>query len=79
MTTQKLWISDNGDVTCEEHAGMYLRCAIEAKPKAKQHKTPLDNWALYFTHLLGGENLVCETCVPWNSPNHPYNTIKAGA
>ena len=39
MTTQKLWISDNGDVTCEEHAGAYLRCAIEAKPKAKQHKT----------------------------------------
>ncbi len=32
MTTQKLWVSDNGDVTCEAHAGMYLRCAIEAKP-----------------------------------------------
>jgi hypothetical protein len=79
MTTQKLWISDNGDVTCEAHAGVYLTSSIQAKPKAKQHKTPLDNWALYFTHLLGGENLVCETCVPWHSPNHPYNTIKAGA
>jgi hypothetical protein len=79
MTTQRLWVSDNGDVICEEHAGVYLKLEIEAKPKAKQHKTPLDNWALYFTHLLGGENLVCETCVPWHSPEHPYNKIKAGA
>jgi len=79
MTTQKLWVSDNGEVTCEDHSGMYLRCAIQAKPKAKQHKTPLGNWALYFTHLLGGENLVCETCVPWDSPNHPFNKMKAGA
>lgn len=79
MTTQRLWVSDNGDVTCDDHAGMYLRCAIEAKPNAKKHRTPLDSWSLYFTNLLGGENLVCETCVPWNSPDHPYNKIKAGA
>ena len=79
MTTQKLWISDNGDVTCEPHSGAYLRCAIEAKPKATKHKTPPDNWSLYYTHLLGGENLVCETCVPWDSPEHPSNKIKAGA
>ena len=79
MTTQRLWVSDNGDVVCEAHTGMYLRCAIEAKPKAIKHKTPLDRWSLYFTDLLGGENLVCETCVPWTSPEHPYNKNKAGA
>jgi len=79
ISTERLWVSDNGDVTCENHAGMYLKCAIEAKPKAVKHNTPLDRWALYFTHLLGGENLVCETCVPWNSPDHPYNEMKAGA
>jgi len=76
---QRLWVSDNGDVTCEEHAGVYLRSSIQAKSKAVKHRTPLGNWSLYFTHLLGGENLVCETCTPWNSPNHPYNKIKAGA
>jgi hypothetical protein len=56
-----------------------LRSSIQAKPKAVKHRTPLGNWSLYFTHLLGGENLVCETCIPWNSPEHPYNKIGAGA
>ena len=79
MTTQRLCVSDSGDVTCDDHAGMYMRCAIEAKPNVKKHRTPLGNWAMYYTHLLGGENLVCETCVPWSSPDHPYNKIKAGA
>jgi hypothetical protein len=71
---QRLWISDNGDAVCEEHAGMYLRSSIQRKPKAIKHRTPLDNWSLYFGNLL-----VCETCIPWNSPNHPYNKISAGA
>jgi len=75
----KLWISDNGDVTCENHAGAYLKSAIETKPKAISHITPLDNWSLYYTHLIGGENLVCETCTPWHSPEHPYNKIAVGA
>jgi hypothetical protein len=77
--SNRLWVSDNGDVTCDEHAGMYLICAMKAKPQAIKHRTPLGTWCAYYTHLLGGENLVCETCVPWNSPNHPYNTMKAGA
>ena len=77
--SQRLWVSDNGDVLCEEHTGTYLRSAIEVKPKAWSHRTPLGNWSLYFTHLIGGENLVCETCVPWNSPDHPSNKLKAGA
>ena len=79
ILTERLWVSDNGDVLCESHAGMYLLCAIKAKPKATKHSTPLDEWSLYFTHLLGGENLVCEVCTPWDSPSHPYNKIKAGA
>lgn len=78
MTT-RLWVSDNGDVLCESHAGTYLRSAIDADKQAIEHTTPLDNWSLYFNHLIGGVNLVCETCTPWDSPNHPYNTIKAGA
>jgi hypothetical protein len=78
MTTQ-LWVSDNGDIICADHAGTCLRVAIEADASAIQHSTPLDNWALYATNLIGGENLVCEICTPWDSPNHPYNKIKAGA
>ena len=77
--SNRLWVNDDGTVTCDNHAGMYLRSAFQAKPKAIKHKTPLGTWCAYYTNLLGGENLVCETCVPWNSPDHPYNKLKAGA
>jgi hypothetical protein len=59
--SKPLWVSDNGDVICAEHAGNYLRSAIKADPKALSHSTPLDNWSLYYEHLLGG--LPCEICV----------------
>lgn len=71
LMSQPLWISDEGDVSCEKHGGMYLMSAIKAKPKAIKHKTPLDNWSLYFTSLLGGENLKCESCTS--------ASVKAGA
>jgi len=58
-----LWVSDNGDVTCAEHAGMYLRSSIEAKPKAQSHRTPLGTWDAYASNLLGG--LPCSTCIDW--------------
>ena len=79
MTTQRLWVSDNGDVLCEEHTGTYLKASIEANGQAIQHKTSLDTWCAYYTSLLGGKDLVCEVCTPWNSPNHPYNQMNAGA
>jgi hypothetical protein len=79
MTTQRLWVSDNGDVLCEEHIGTYLKASIEANGQAIQHKTPLDTWCAYYTNFLGGKDLVCEVCTPWDSPNHPYNKMKAGA
>jgi hypothetical protein len=79
VMSNRLWVDDNGTVVCDEHAGTYLRSAFEAKPQAIQHRTPLGTWCAYYTHLLGGADLVCEVCTPWNSPNHPYNTIKAGA
>ena len=79
MTTNRLWIDDNGTVVCEEHAGVYLKSAIKANNDEMQHETPLGTWCAYYIHLLRGENLVCEVCTPWTSPNHPYNKIKAGA
>lgn len=62
---KRLWVSDNGDVVCDEHAGHYLQAAIKAKPKAWSHRTPLDNWTMYYERLLGG--LPCETCVDWST------------
>lgn len=60
--TQRLWVGTGGSVTCDEHAGTYLRSAIENDPTADNHITPLDWWTLYITR-----GLPCETCVPWNS------------
>lgn len=78
-TTYNLWVSDNGDVICSNHAGAYLKSSIENKPNAIKHTTPLDTWRAYSTELLGGALLVCEVCTPWDSPDHPYNKIKVGA
>jgi hypothetical protein len=79
VMSNRLWVNNDGTVTCDNHAGSYLTSAFEAKPNAIQHRTPLGTWCAYYTNLIGGENLVCETCVPWNSPDHPYNKLKAGA
>lgn len=65
VTNERLWVSDNGSVTCDNHAGVYLASEIKAKPKAKSHRTPLGTWDAYALNLLGG--LPCETCVDWSS------------
>jgi hypothetical protein len=67
MTT-KFWVSDNGDVICDNHAGTYLKSAIKAFPNNLEHSTPLDNRAMYNKLFLGGEKLMCEVCAPFDSP-----------
>ena len=79
MMSNRLWVDDDGTVVCDQHAGTYLRVAFETKPNGIQHKTPLGTWCAYYTNLNGGKDLVCEVCIPWNSPNHPYNQNKEGA
>jgi hypothetical protein len=59
----RLWVSDNGDVTCDGHAGAYLRSEIHANPKAISHRTPLGTWDAYSMHLLGA--LPCSVCIDW--------------
>jgi hypothetical protein len=59
----RLWVSDNGDVTCDGHAGAYLRSEIKANPKAISHHTPLGAWDAYSMNLLGA--LPCSVCVDW--------------
>jgi hypothetical protein len=74
----RLWVADNGgDVLCQDHVGTYLASAIKSAPEATEHDTPLDTWALYFTHVIGGDGLVCEVCTPLDSPSHPYSKVKA--
>lgn len=63
MNDTRLWVSDSGDVICDNHAGAYLKSAITAKPKAIQHRTPLDTWSAYYLNMKGA--LPCMVCVDW--------------
>ena len=65
---QALWVSNTGHVACPEHGGMYLRTAIERRPKARRHATPLDAWELVPVAELDG--LRCEGC-PAEEPKQP--------
>lgn len=44
-----LWVSNGGVITCANHGGAYLQAAVEARPKARRHTTPLDVWDLMLT------------------------------
>ena len=68
-----VWADDNGNMVCENHAGMYLTGAIKQRPKAKSHRTPLGTWELLtaaevaeMSELLAGMYgegaAVCESC-----------------
>jgi len=65
--TQQYWYNTtNGQQVCLAHAGNYLTSSIEAKPKAKSHKTPLGTWKATsaediesFTAEFGSP---CESC-----------------
>lgn len=57
MQKVRLWVGTAGEVTCEDHAGSYLRAEIANNPNARHHITPLDWWIIYTS---GGH--VCETC-----------------
>lgn len=70
---KRYWMDDNGQTVCDEHAGSYLRSAIEARPKARTHHTPLGMWEQMtdedvseFTAMLAEHGIarthVCETC-----------------
>ena len=63
-TTQRLWVSDNGDVTCDNHAGVYLSSAIKNHSKARVHRTPLGTFASYTIEDIG---LPCSSCVDWKT------------
>jgi hypothetical protein len=61
MIKNRLWVGTRGNVTCDEHAGVYLKSEISNNPNAENHITPLDWWVLY-----SQASFPCETCKPWN-------------
>jgi hypothetical protein len=64
-----IWVSDQGDVVCCNHAGHYLKSAITKRPKAISHKTPLDSWSKYSLDFPGA--LPCMVCVDWSTIEIP--------
>lgn len=40
----RLWVSNTGRVSCDEHGGGYLNASIEQHPRRRRHETPLDAW-----------------------------------
>lgn len=63
-----LWSNDNGEISCAEHGGSYLRSAISARPAARAHRTPLGTWErltradLAELERMMGRPVGCETC-----------------
>lgn len=60
------WSNPNGAIICSNHAGNYLRSAIQAHPKRMEHDTPLGTY-----ELISDEEIEwceeefgysCETC-----------------
>ena len=69
----RYWCDDNGALTCENHAGSYLRASISASPRKRTHRTPLGTWELLtddevaemrdlFRESIPGRTEVCEMC-----------------
>jgi hypothetical protein len=60
------WSDDNGRITCSAHAGNYLTSAIQAKPNAKKHRTPMGTWEymniIEVAEFLAEFGVPCETC-----------------
>lgn len=52
LTAKVLYVSSNGEVSCPEHGGTYLRLANDYRPNAPQHVTPLEVWDRVETDFL---------------------------
>lgn len=63
-----LWSNDNGEISCAQHGGSYLRSAIAARPRARAHRTPLGTWERLTAGEVAelarmvGRPVGCETC-----------------
>lgn len=65
----RLWINDNWEVTCEKHAGAYLRTQIAQDPARTCWQTPITWWSVASAADIADISAVipegaalCETC-----------------
>lgn len=63
-TTDHLFINDNGQATCADHAGAYLSASIAKDPNAQFHPTPLGTWERFTADdiRLFGADIDCDCC-----------------
>ena len=54
---KNIWVSEEGEVICQNHAGNYLTVAINMHPNRQTHITPLTIWQLMETEYA------CEECL----------------
>ena len=65
---KKIYIHDDGSLTCPQHAGANLSASLEAHPRKKIHWTPMGTWELAdpayaeFFKSQTGVDFDCETC-----------------
>lgn len=66
MKTKRYWVANNGNISCEEHGGQYLKSAVYQSPKARRHTTPLAVWermtAQDIEEVRSFRPHVCEGC-----------------
>lgn len=60
------FVGTNGELTCSDHAGAYLRADLEARPNARKIVTPITTWerlsSLEVAALMADIGFCCETC-----------------
>ena len=65
---RKLYIHDDGSITCVEHAPHSLLGLLQSSPRKRIHWTPRGTWELasadYYAEFKAGTgfNLDCEIC-----------------
>lgn len=62
ITTDHLYLNDNGCCTCSDHAGHYLTASLKQNPNAQYHPTPLGTWEQFTADDIRSYGLDCDKC-----------------
>lgn len=60
--TEYLYLSDSGRCTCADHAGEYLRHALNEKPNARILTTIMGTWERMEKIIVHGYGIECDGC-----------------
>lgn len=64
----KLYINDNGEISCAKHGGFDLAASVEAQPTARTYWTPRGTWQVatsadrFAFEAIIKAPMTCETC-----------------